>query len=103
MRFNTIELRKRKRLSKSIKKKVFQKNKKKISLLLLTLLITFTAFTIETEAFYISNNLENRYTLDLENTETYDALTILNCKIEEGFANSILYINPYLNYNYQDE
>jgi len=103
MRFNTIELRKRKRLSKSIKKKVFQKNKKKISLLLLTLLITFTVFTIETEAFYISNNLENRYTLDLENTETYDALTILNCKIEEGFANSILYINPYLNYNYQDE
>lgn len=103
MRFNTIEFRKRKKLSKNIKEKVSQKNKKRIFLLLLTLLLTFTVFTIETEAFYISNNLENRYTFDLENTETYDALTTLNSKIEERFVNSILYINPYLSYNYQDE
>ncbi len=75
-------------------------------IILLTILLTLlfnAVFTIDTSAAYISNNLKNRYVLDIEEAVTYDLLTLLDMKFEERFEYSILYINPYFTYNYHQQ
>ncbi len=75
-------------------------------ILLCTIFLTLLfngIFTIDTSAAYISNNLKNSYVLDIDEANTYDALTLLDIKVEERFENSILYINSYFTYNYHKQ
>lgn len=88
----------------TISKKNIKRNGSIIILLTLLLSLLFNLlFTVDINAAYISNNLKNRFVYDLENSDSYRVLTLLDTTFEQKFSNSILYINPHFSYNYHEQ
>lgn len=72
-----------------------------IPLLLLSFVLTLP-FNAQAEGVYLAGSMINRYVLDLEDGDSYDAFTSLDLDLEERIGPADLYLNPILTLDLDD-